>query len=584
MSKVAILTNPDKLIEVKANFFADYFNFFAEYSGRFYETEPETVLSLVEKILLQINHNTNIHRTSYIAKHLNHSLFKDVSFLKLFASYSQIRPLMTDYLTNVGDITIKLEKKRSLWLRDHPQFSLVLSTFRDELKNKMFSEAVRQVIKMLTCKHSLAKHQKAIKKLTQILVSELIMRGRTKNDIINLFYRILYKSVNDFPFPKNVYATDDKKRYLLELDFEKQFASLVNYYDEDKKGGKIFLKVIGSFIRDTEEFSYAGIRFMSHSHGDFAQQLDQLSPEERSYGDRYFTGENYFIAEVHVESYSAINSESILKNLQFAINYLQLITAKKFLLDPTKFLIKYNDGKVAVHFGGGLDPFPFTTRDMENIRDNPFTILKKITGPAKDSLLKNEMSFINAIANQNVNELWSYLEHIFSKTPENLINDLANILLINEKDYRRHLLVSALRNSAVPWDFNYHGIGIEPGLYVSLYNQLNKKKYSEFIRMLKYPLFDEIGRLLAIRHSRNRYVSLHRYYTSNLWELYENRNFHTHQNVVHFLAHQKIFEVSPDLIRRFRWVLFDYIKRRPKLTMGQIIQSAGQQGAALLSN
>jgi hypothetical protein len=72
------ITNPEKLIECKVNFFADYYNFVASQIEQSDFLEIENYLSLIEKIIFQIE--TNPKKCSiYIDSCLTHPLIQKVT-------------------------------------------------------------------------------------------------------------------------------------------------------------------------------------------------------------------------------------------------------------------------------------------------------------------------------------------------------------------------------------------------------------------------------------------------------------------------------------------------------------------------
>jgi hypothetical protein len=59
------ITHPEKIVETKVNFFADYFNFVASQIDKSDYLDVENYLSLIEKMVFQIETNNN-HCSRYI--------------------------------------------------------------------------------------------------------------------------------------------------------------------------------------------------------------------------------------------------------------------------------------------------------------------------------------------------------------------------------------------------------------------------------------------------------------------------------------------------------------------------------------
>lgn len=72
MSRISILTNPDKLVEEKANFFADWFHYFTSNVGQSYEFELENPLAIVDKIIYQLQNNPK-HCAPYVLNYFAHA-------------------------------------------------------------------------------------------------------------------------------------------------------------------------------------------------------------------------------------------------------------------------------------------------------------------------------------------------------------------------------------------------------------------------------------------------------------------------------------------------------------------------------
>ena len=201
MRRLAALTNPNKKTEDKANFFVDYFHFYFYSAGKFIETELENPLSLVEKIIFQIEANKNKNRTEYISNYLMHAYFKKDIFLKKFDTYKPLKHLIKQFLGLRQIDKQTTIKEQNSWLKSTKGFLPQLMLFRNELENSMFQKTLDVIINYLLCDHELEKHSNGIKYLTKILVTELILSGKSQDQISNLFNRILSKSQTEFPFP-----------------------------------------------------------------------------------------------------------------------------------------------------------------------------------------------------------------------------------------------------------------------------------------------------------------------------------------------------------------------------------------------
>ena len=124
------ITNPEKLIESKVNFFADYYNFVASQIEQSDYLDVENHLSLIEKIIFQIE--TNLKKCSrYIDSYLTHPLIqKENKYFKEYKNYSLVSNLFEQYK--------KSGKKMYKWANENPDFINSLKRFKTELKKVMF--------------------------------------------------------------------------------------------------------------------------------------------------------------------------------------------------------------------------------------------------------------------------------------------------------------------------------------------------------------------------------------------------------------------------------------------------------------
>lgn len=128
---------------MKVNFFADYFTYVTNHVGLMDEFELENLLSLVEKVMFQ--NDTNFDKApKYLDSYFAHPLLqKNNKYFKEFSGYKNLYPLFASYKTS-GNYT---DKKN--WINDNPAFIKSLRAFRQELKRKMFKNAVRVPLEFL---------------------------------------------------------------------------------------------------------------------------------------------------------------------------------------------------------------------------------------------------------------------------------------------------------------------------------------------------------------------------------------------------------------------------------------------------
>jgi hypothetical protein len=224
------LTNPDAKLQKKMRYFADTFLFTNEYLGRLPKIPFDNPLSLVNKIIFQLENNIE-RAPRYFENHYRQLEYFFGDFLRkqvpefqtteqLFASYNQCPTK---------------EKKRVTWLKANPDFLNSLQEVEKTLEKDLFPKIFLWLTNYMQCRHQLNKHKRDIEFCTQILVSLFRLNGHSKKQVAGYIERILSTDRYKFPFPLEIYEhnKDDSyisitEEYLNNRDFKKQFDGLKN--------------------------------------------------------------------------------------------------------------------------------------------------------------------------------------------------------------------------------------------------------------------------------------------------------------------------------------------------------------------
>lgn len=588
MSKIGIIYNKNKLLEEKMNFFCDYFSFYTTYAGIFFETELENPLSLIEKIIFQIdNNNSKENACNYITNYLNHSYFLDNSFLDIFESYKPLKlPIREFKSIEEGSNNMRERNKaKAKWIKRNELFVINLRLLYKELSESMYQKAFVQVLQMVTCTHELKKHETGIKYLTKILVTEPLFKGRSKSEVENVFLRILSNDIKKFPFPKTVISENERMEYIERRDFAKQFEGLIHFLEEEPSDKFFLCKVYGISIEDSSSFRYNRTKFLSQHDSQIISLKENLIRTDKSLAEMFFAGSDFLFAKIPIRAFGdEIVTQNILPELQDSVEYLEIVLDKYLFIDHKSYVITrdFLTGTFKGNWGNGF--LNISNKDKEKIDDNPYTFLNKLDSPAKNHLLKHERIFLHAMHYNNLAEYWRYFENILLMNSSKTVDTVAALLLLNEKEIRDNQLTNYLFQNTQPWHFDYHRLGITPVAFLELYNELQKFKSKNFFEVLDYPFFNEIKSMKQKRHTVNRYGTLKDFYARILWELYEVRNTITHQNLIQQRAKIKLQNSVHELTNRFRWVLFFYIRKYPNLNFKQIIDKAKKDSLKLGEN
>ena len=260
------ITHPDKLTQEKVNFFADYYNYAASQIEKSDAIDPENYLSLVEKIIFQINTNPD-NCCKYIDSYLTHPLLqKGNKYFKEFKNYSAISELFENY-KNSGKPQVKTK-----WIKENPIFKITLVRFSIELKKVMFRKSLKSIIKFLKCTHTLSYHKEDLIHHTNILVSEFLYAEWTKDDIIETFTKIITAQINEFPFSESFVKENKnnlskaKEKHFENRTFDDQFEGILNYLRAPYKNEYYIYRIFNIKAFEGFRFKYNQVTFYDKNH------------------------------------------------------------------------------------------------------------------------------------------------------------------------------------------------------------------------------------------------------------------------------------------------------------------------------
>jgi hypothetical protein len=192
------ITHPNPLVKSKVDFFADYFDYAVKNIGVSDLIDIENPLSLVDKILFQIENNLS-HCPKYIDSYLTHPfLYEDYVDLKSETLFKHFHVEIKKYKSQLK------HAKKVDWIVKNPSFKFSLIKLRRSLQRSMFKSSLQSIISYLNCKHEITEHRIDFIRLTNILVSEFLFNDRSKKDLQKMFERILSKEIWYFPFSQKL--------------------------------------------------------------------------------------------------------------------------------------------------------------------------------------------------------------------------------------------------------------------------------------------------------------------------------------------------------------------------------------------
>lgn len=349
-------------------------------------------------------------------------------------------------------------------------------------------------------------------------------------------------------------------------DFQKQFGGFLDLLKEKPSKQFLVLKVYGATLNAETSFKYNNVEFVSAGNKKIDKLRVGITKADDSMKADFFDGEDYLFAIISAKVFNdAPVINSVKHTLQKEITYLSLILSKQLRIDLDSYLLTPDFESFI--WKTYLDKIKaIEDKDIKDLNDNPFFFLKKYSGLSATHVFYHESTFISASINNEIESYWRYLENIlsFQRTPDSIIDTVSSLLLLNEKYYRKKHIMQYLSETTIPGHFDYATFGLEPHEILSFRDEFAKSKSKNFYRKIDYPFLKELEKIENKRHTKNRNRSIKNYYTRILLEVYEYRNAIIHANIINNKTDIKLQHCIPDVISRFRWVLFSYVRKFPK--------------------
>lgn len=573
MSRISILSNPDKLVETKANFFADWFNYFSSNIGKTMEFELENPLSVTDKIIFQLENNPE-HCTPYLNEYFTHGSITDAGFLNEFITYGEVT-------TNIDLFNKMTSKARKAFLQNIPcQYIEAFKLFKEELEKRLFKLSLDTIIKYLKCPHDLDYHMHNMKFLTQVLVTEYLFSGKDRDDIAGAFTKILSSDINVFPFPRDIVGETLKKEYLNARSLDKQFEGLQNLLEQPGTRWTFFFRTAGVGFGGDFMFRYNEVTIFGKEH----ERFDGV--KKRFPG--FFSGmDNFFISSVSVSFYSyKLGLDEAIAKVRQELVYVSDILKCGLIVDSSGNFLVEADGKVDAAWSSENFGKKFNADIHERLTDNPFHFLAACKGNAVNHFLGLEHIITDASYRKSLSGFWHYIETLMQgwKKEGNLFEKLSTIILLDESELRKSVVVRKLLNT-----FNYFGLpGHMFGLGMEDLREIEKSLSSNIIpaavRKIDYPFIKDIVSYYGQVVTVDGLKSAKAYYSRILREAYAHRNFYIHNARGNEKLNLKLTHTLPGMIVRFRWLLFDLLKNNTTLEFDDLIDTLYERAKLLLTD
>jgi len=577
MEYINQITNPNKLIEKKVNFFADYYNFVVFRIERSDFLDIENHISLIEKIIFQIETNLD-NSTKYIDSYLTHPLVqRENKYFKEYKNYSLVSNLFEEY---------KKVNKKLKWIKDNPKFITSLKRFKTELKKVMFKNALKSIISYLTCVHDISKHQKELIHHTNILVSEFLLNNRAKDDIAKTFSKIITRDIKVFPFSEAFLKENKdnlekaKIEYLINRTFKQQFEGIYHFFKEKPINEYFIYRVFNINSEKSFRFNYNKVTFYHPNHKKF-DEIHSLV-KKNSFTEDFFDNKDMLLALVKVNYNSnRIAEQQAVDIISKELKYLNLRLKADSYLEKYSYLSTSNFKNLGYRWSYKEKKRDISNWHIKSLEYNPYILLKNTNKESRIHLLDCESLYIHAETSKNPEDYWRYLETLIPLKEGNkqVIDVFSSLLLISARNKENELNRVYIYNSIN----NSYGIDLNLS---DKNKQLRNPKDVNFDHLkeeIKHPFLEYLFNEKIVSFDSNNYKELKSYYKRVIWETQSLRNSIIHNNQNNEKALIKIDMKLPNLIKRFRNVLFDGIKKHKELNFTELIEQLKKDANILIN-
>ncbi len=572
MSYLNNIIHPEKNIAEKVNFFADYYNFVASQIENSDYLDVENYLSLMEKIIFQID--TNLENCpKYIDSYLTHPLIQKKN--KYFIEYKNYLFISELFETYKKQRNKKLKLK---WIKENPNFKTSLNRFKIELKKVMFKKSLKEIISFLKCIHNVSEHKDDLLHHTNILVSEFILTNRAKDDIVEIFSKIITRNINDFPFPNSFLKENKenletaKKEYIENRTFDQQFEGIFHFFKEKINREYFIFRIYNIKSKLNFKFRYDKVTFY-HPKNIRLKKIFELIKKDHFFKD-FFDEENMIMAVVKVNAFSdKIAKQLAVNTIEKELHFLDYKCKSNSLFEKYSYLRTTNFNNATWSWSRKENSHPISEWDEKSLENNPFKRLNKINNESKQHFLNYEALFIKAEISRNAEDYWHYFETLFkvySKSTVEIISLLSTLLSKNNYNNEKNIIENYILNLVI------NSTSTQLGLTNEQYRNLKYSRnhnFSVIKEKVNHPFIKFLFEKKSKINNLDNVKYLKSFYSRTLWECYSQRNSMIHNNQNNEKALIQIDFKIPNLTSRIRTVLIDSIIKSNKSTFLELIES-----------
>lgn len=589
MPTIKRVTNPNKLVEEKVNYFLDQMTHASDYAGRHWFCELETPITLLEKILFRIKNHIDFKGLPYFDNYFNDPFFTGGKLWNTYKTYDAVKTVVTKYnsLTN-------RQKDDKIAILTNSSFHNNLELLLRDLRYKMFRDLVDGVHGNIVCNHTLDElvpdsvdtHAASLKNLAYTLVSAYIFKGYTRTEIREVISNVFNRDIDKFPFPQTVKTKTDRKKHVAKRDLRTQLHGFTNAYEQPTKVGKVIIKVFGGVFPESFEFKYNTVAFYGKQHPFIIKLKQKMQSVDSA---NFFVDGEYIIAIATISWHSA-NSllDNVVQKVRGELIYLSACLGRNFNVDNTSnYILLSTTGRYqGMSWSSRRFDNPISEYELDILNDNAYHVLRKYNGIAIDWFLKYESVFLQAYMNRSIPDYWLYLETLLSykQVEKKVMSIVSSIILTNEELFRNNRLLSTIRACFNIFSGGFNLLNVTQDRRRKIISLLQKGKLTKEIRNVDYPFIKEMVHDYDSKIDNTSYQKAKEYYTRILKEAYEYRNFALHSGLENQAAKDKLVATLPSIAIRLRWAFFKALKNGDHDTpFDLLIEKLVREGELLLT-
>jgi len=559
------------IVQEKLRYFADYFNFTAINIGKMERLALDNHISILDKLLFHLGQNKK-YRHDYVEAYLTHALWHDTKLISGFEAYGAFDRKRRKYpIAESG-----ASKKRWVTVNEKALGRSARALLRT-LTQHLFRKTLDTIVARVLCGCDLTKHQVEIESLIRTLVSQYVFAGNSREDIVELFSRIITRDAKKYPFPKALAKAPDeeKQQYLANLKLRAQLRAVHHHLQREAQHGVYIFRLIGITAPDDFMFTYDRVTFIHPKHPKLAQIVAQFKDDK--FRDGYLDREDCLIATIRVKHKSP--TEALLHAAEIVrteMDYLKAQVGDQFFLETKSHLETrdYSRAWGSISFDKGLTRIH--NMDRDRLLDTPHRALRRVKGSAKQTILKHELLFIKASTSRLPSDCWHYIEAMLNPVDEHsgaIRRAGVAVLLKDQSKVERRTLHSYLINATSHLATSKELLGLSDKTWELLYRTPYNRE-AQFMNLVEQHVSTPIIKRL-VQMYRDSVSSSAAYLDLLFLECLGQRNSMTHSNEFHGPSMISCKRTSVGLAARLRLSIVTLTRENPKLGYREILRLCG---------